>query len=170
MTEPACTNVLICGGGVAALEAVLALRALAEDRVSIELVTPEEDFTYRPLAVAEPFGVGEVKSFPLRALTEAAGARFRSGLVASVDPEQHVVATQEGGELAYDLLLLALGAKPREAVPNALTFRGPEDGPALAALLDEALAGEVRSIAFALPPDRAGLSRSTSWRFSRATS
>ena len=148
---PTRMHILIAGGGVAALEAVLALRALAEDRVSIELVTPEEYFTYRPLAVAEPFGVGEVKSFPLRALTEAAGARFRSGLVAAVDPERHVVASQDGEELAYDLLLLALGAKPREAVPNALTFRGPEDGPAIAALLDEALAGEVRSIAFALP-------------------
>ncbi len=145
------TRVLIAGGGVAALEATLALRALAEDRLSIELVAPESDFTYRPLAVAEPFRVGEVRRFPLRPLVEAAGAGLRDGCVARVDPDRHSVRTEDGAELAYDVLLLALGALPVEAVPGALTFRGPEDGPALAALLEQALAGELRSIAFALP-------------------
>ena len=51
-------RVVIAGAGVAALEDALALRALAEDSVSVELVAPEEEFTYRPLAVAEPFRVG----------------------------------------------------------------------------------------------------------------
>jgi aspartate oxidase len=37
-------QVLIAGGGVAALEAALALRALAEDRVSVELLAPEPQF------------------------------------------------------------------------------------------------------------------------------
>jgi sulfide:quinone oxidoreductase len=50
-------RVLIAGGGVAALEATLALRALADERVAITLVAPESDFVYRPLAVAEPFRV-----------------------------------------------------------------------------------------------------------------
>jgi len=145
------TRVLIAGGGVAALEATLALRALAEDRLSIEVVAPESDFTYRPLAVAEPFRVGEVRRFPLRPLVEAAGAGLRDGRVTRVDPDRHSVRTEDGAELAYDVLLLALGALPVEAVPGALTFRGPEDGPALAALLEQALAGELRSIAFALP-------------------
>ena len=49
-------RVLIAGGGVAALEAMLALRALAADRVSVVLVAPDREFVYRPLAVAEPFG------------------------------------------------------------------------------------------------------------------
>jgi hypothetical protein len=43
-------HVLIAGGGVAALEAALALRALAEDRVRVELIAPEPRFWYRPLA------------------------------------------------------------------------------------------------------------------------
>ncbi len=37
-------RVLIAGGGVAALEATLALRTLAEERVAITLVAPESDF------------------------------------------------------------------------------------------------------------------------------
>jgi len=46
------TNVTIVGGGVAALEAMIALRQLAEERVRIELVTPTSEWSYRPLAVA----------------------------------------------------------------------------------------------------------------------
>jgi sulfide:quinone oxidoreductase len=99
----------------------------------------------------EPFRVGEVERFPLQALTEAAGAELRQGLVTSIDPERHVLATEDGQELSYVVLLLALGARPRAAVANALTFRGPQDGPALAALLEEAVAGQVRSVVFALP-------------------
>ena len=144
-------QVLIAGAGVAALEAALALQALTEDEVSVELVAPEAEFTYRPLAVTEPFRVGEVKRFPLRRLAEAAGARLRAGSVAAVDPERKVVTLENGEELSYDILLLALGARPREAVTGALTFRGPQDGPALSALLDKTTAGEIHRIAFAVP-------------------
>mgnify|MGYP001045217145 FL=1 len=68
------TRVLIAGGGVAALEAALALHSLAADRVSVELVAPESEFVYRPLAVAEPFRVADVRTFPLGRLAEATGA------------------------------------------------------------------------------------------------
>jgi sulfide:quinone oxidoreductase len=144
-------QVLIAGAGVAGLEAALALQALAEGEVSVELVAPEAEFTYRPLAVTEPFGVGEVKRFPLRKLTEAAGARLRTGSLAAVDPERKVVTLENGQELGYDILLLALGAQPREAITGALTFRGPQDGPALSALLDQTTAGAIHRIAFAVP-------------------
>jgi len=144
-------RVLIAGGGVAGLEATLALRALAEDRVSVDVVAPEADFTYRPLAVAEPFRVAEMRSFPLKKLVREAGAELRQGSVAEVDAARKVSRTHEGDELPYDVLLLALGARAEEAVPNALTFRGPEDGPALAAMLEEALNGELRRLVFALP-------------------
>jgi sulfide:quinone oxidoreductase len=144
-------RVLVAGGGVAALETALALRALAGERVSIELVAPERDFTHRPLAVAAPFRVGEVETFPLHKLAAAAGAELRQGAVTSVDPGRHVVLTDDGRELAYDVLVLALGARPVEAFPNALTFRGPQDEPALAALLEDIVNGEVRSVAFAVP-------------------
>ena len=50
-------HVLVAGGGVAALEAALALRALADERLHVELLAPEPQFWYRPLAVAEPFSL-----------------------------------------------------------------------------------------------------------------
>jgi sulfide:quinone oxidoreductase len=144
-------RVLVAGGGVAALEATLALRKLAEERVTIELVAPESEFTYRPLAVAEPFRVGEVRRFPLGPLVRAAGGRLRRGRVVAVDSIRHLVSAEAGGELSYDVLVLALGARPLEAVPGALTFRGPEDEAALRALLERVLRGEARRLAFAVP-------------------
>ena len=73
------TKVLIAGGGVAALEAALALRALAGDRAAVELLAPEPQFWYRPMSVAEPFGLGEARRFELQELATAAGATYTPG-------------------------------------------------------------------------------------------
>jgi sulfide:quinone oxidoreductase len=148
MTE---MRVVVAGAGVAGLETALALQALADGLVSVELVAPETEFTYRPLAVAEPFRVGEMRRFPLERLVRAAGAELRCGVVAAVDADAKTVTLEDGGELAYGALVLALGGRPRAVIPNALTFRGAEDGAALAALLERATAGDVRRIAFVLP-------------------
>ncbi len=144
-------RVVIAGAGVAALEAALALRALAQDLVSVELVAPEQEFAYRPLAVAEPFRVGEVRRFPLSRLVTATGAGLRRGTVAQLDPDENVALLEDRQALDFDAFVLALGARPREAVAGALTFRGPEDGPALSALLDRATEGDLRRIVFAVP-------------------
>jgi NADPH-dependent 2,4-dienoyl-CoA reductase/sulfur reductase-like enzyme len=54
-TPRARPRVLIAGGGVAGLETLLALRALAGDRVDITLVTPDLRFVNRSMAVDQPF-------------------------------------------------------------------------------------------------------------------
>jgi sulfide:quinone oxidoreductase len=144
-------RVVVAGAGVAGLETALALQALATGLVSVELVAPEADFTYRPLAVAEPFRVGEMRRFPLDRLVRAAGAKLLGGAVAAVDADRKTLMLAGGAELGYDVAVLALGARPRAAVPGALTFRGAEDRSALAALLERATAGEIRRIAFVVP-------------------
>jgi hypothetical protein len=40
-------RVVIAGGGVAGVEALLALHALAPDRIDLTLVSPTPDFVYR---------------------------------------------------------------------------------------------------------------------------
>jgi sulfide:quinone oxidoreductase len=152
MTQHSRTRVLIAGGGVAALEAALALRELAEDRVSVELVAPEPYFWYRPLAVAEPFALGTVQRFDLAELAAAAGATSSLGTLVAVDATQHVAHTAPAGEVPYDALLLACGAVPTPAVAGALTFRGPADTDAISRLLEEVSAGDVRRVAFVVPP------------------
>ena len=144
-------HVLIAGGGVAALEAALALRALAEDRVRVELLAPEPQYWYRPLAAAEPFALGEVRHFELSSLASQMGASFSLGELVSVDTSRHLAYTSPGGVVPYTTLLLACGTRPTTAVRGALTFRGPADTSTIDALLAELEAGIARRVAFVVP-------------------
>ena len=144
-------KVLIAGGGVAALEAALALRALAQDRVTVELLAPEPRFWYRPLAVAEAFALGEVRHFELSSLASEMGASFTLGELVSVDAARRLAYTSPGGVVPYDTLLVAVGTTPAAAIRGAITFRGPADTAKLEALLSELEAGAVHRVAFAVP-------------------
>jgi sulfide:quinone oxidoreductase len=151
MARDATRKVLIAGGGVAALEAVLALRELAADRVSIEVLAPEQHFWYRPLAVAAPFELGEAARFELAALVHDLGATFTLGGLTGIDEWRHVAHTSRNTEIPYDTLLVACGAVPFSAIPGALTFRGPADIEAIEDLLVEIVTGGVNSVAFVIP-------------------
>jgi sulfide:quinone oxidoreductase len=140
-------RVVIAGGGVAALEAALALRRLAEERVSVELVAPEPRFWYRPLAVVEPFGRGSLHGLDLAELADACGALFVGDELTAVDAAAHVARTASGAELPYDALLVATGAWPVAAIPGATTFRGPADVEAYSRVL----ATSPRRLVFAVP-------------------
>jgi sulfide:quinone oxidoreductase len=143
--------VLIAGGGVAALEAMIALRQTAGDLIDVELVSPDRDFYYRPLSVGEPFGVGDVLRFDLPSLARGCGASHLLGSLTSVDADSHQIRTSRNAILDYDDLLITIGARPREAVPGALTFRGEVDVPLIRGLLDDIDRGLVQRAAFALP-------------------
>ena len=142
-------RVLIVGGGVGGLETALALRALAQDRVDITMLAPQRHFTYRPLAVNEPFGRGSTMQVELSAIAADQGFRIVRDTLDAVDPDAREVVTQEGRRLPYDELVLSLGAWPVAAVPSAFTFRGPRDAGRLAAEL-EALP-EPAHVAFVVP-------------------
>src|SRR5436305_732808 len=79
-------HVIIAGGGFAAVEALLALRALAQERLTIELIAPDEFLRYRPSATGEPFGADEVTAFPLDDLAARSSATFRRDAIRSVLP------------------------------------------------------------------------------------
>lgn len=145
------SKVVIVGGGVAALEALLALRELTGRGPEIEFIAPEREFVYRPLAVAEPFDRGEPHRLPLSKIASDANAVHREDGVAEVDPERKVVSTHSGEAVDYDALLLAFGAATKPALPGAFTYRGGADTAAVRELLERLLAGEVTSVAFAAP-------------------
>jgi sulfide:quinone oxidoreductase len=144
-------HVVVAGAGVAGLETALALQALAPQHVSVELIAPEDVFVYRPLAVAEPFHVGEVRRFPLARLVADAGAELRGGVLAGADPEAKQIVLSDGSTVQYDVLVLALGARPLPAIPGALTFRGPKDSVELADLLERVVVRELRRLVFTMP-------------------
>src|SRR5580765_594483 len=88
--------VLIAGGGVAALEAVLALEALASARVRIELLTPADEFVFRPLLVGEPFDRTEARHVALRELLAGRPVRHVQDGLAAVDAAACCVRTTSG--------------------------------------------------------------------------
>ena len=117
-------RVLVAGGGVGAIESVLALHALAGDRVTIEMLAPGDDFVERPSSVLSPFSGESAPRVPLGRLSELGVVR-RHGALGSVDSERHEVRTRDGVRIGYDRLIVATGARSVEAVPGATTFRGP---------------------------------------------
>ena len=144
-------RVLIAGGGVAGLEALLALRAFAGDRVAITLLDPNEDFVYAPLSVREPFASAHAERRPLAAIAaEFDVEHVRDGL-ARVRTGDHVVVTGSGAEIPYDVLMLALGGRRRAALEHAVTFRGPEDSESVHGLVQDVEGGYARRIAFVVP-------------------
>ncbi len=146
-------RVVIVGGGVAAIEGLLALRALAGHAVTIELVAPDEYFTFRPTSVGEPFGLGPPRRYALADIAAEHEARLVRDSFRALDGAGRTLATEGGGEIEFDALLLAVGARRSEALPGALTFMGSGDGGAFRSLLEELEQGNARRLAFVVPPD-----------------
>ena len=146
-------RVLIAGGGVAGLETLLALRTLAGDRVDITLVTPERRFVNRSMTVARPFGPPGARGVRMHDVTAQHGARWHRGSVDRVEHERRVVVMDAGDELAYDVLVLALGAHPgRESHgPEVLTFHDGRYGAGYRHLLGELREGRIGKLALIRP-------------------
>jgi sulfide:quinone oxidoreductase len=151
MTTNDATNVIVAGGGVAAIEAMLALRDIAGDRVSITLVAPQEDFHYRPLSVGEPFALGHALSLPLATIARDVGAEIRQDALAEVDADAHTVRLESGEALSYDALLVAVGARRVPALQHVQTFRGQEDSEAVHGLIQDLEGGYSGRIVFVVP-------------------
>jgi sulfide:quinone oxidoreductase len=144
-------RVVIAGSGVAAVEAVLALRHLAGRGFDVELVAPAHALVDRPASVATPFGFGAPPPIELESLARQYEIDLVEGTLAAVDVATHTVRLAGGAVRPYDHLLVAVGAQQREAVPGALTFRGPGDTATVEWVLDEAACGHLSRIAIAVP-------------------
>lgn len=143
-------RVAIVGGGIAALETVLALHDLAGTRVAVTLIAPEPAFRLRPLAVREPFGHGLADTVALDAFMAEHGGRFRRDAVQRIDGEHRLVRCTTAPPEPYDVLVLALGAVARPAFPSALTF-GHDEPLAMTGILRDLEEGWTRSVAFVAP-------------------
>ena len=153
MTEnpTAAPEILVVGGGIAALEFVLALRDLAGDRVHVTIVAPEPDFVLRPMLVAEPLGRGAAHRRPLSRIASDLGCRLVPAAVASVDPARRRVVLHSGDTLPYDTLVLAPGARMIPAFDGVISLGDAGGTEALAEMRDEMRRGVVRSVAFVAP-------------------
>ncbi|HSR94694.1 MAG TPA: FAD-dependent oxidoreductase [Solirubrobacterales bacterium] len=144
-------RVLVAGGGVAALEAALALRDLAGDRLEVELCSPRREFVYRPFAVGEPYGTARVLRYDLGSLAESVGASFHPDGIFSVDPAAGRAVVRGGEQVAFDYMLVATGARMLWAVPGSVTFWGVADEGGVGGIVRKLRAGVLRNVVFTLP-------------------
>jgi len=146
----AALNVVICGAGVAGIEGLLRLRRLAGDRVGLTLVSPQDEFVYRPLAVLEPFASASMRRYPLaRIVSDTDAAWVRDRLVA-VDTKARTLQSEGGRELPYDALLLAVGAGESSPYEHAQVFTDRDGGETFRGILRDLELGKVSSVAFVL--------------------
>lgn len=144
-------RVLIAGGGVAALEAALALRDLAGDRVDVELCSARGEFVYRPFAVDEPYGVARIVRYDLDSLAGRIGASLRLGGIFSVDPAAGLATARGGEQIRFDYLVVATGTRMLGAVPGSVTFWGAIDEGGFSGVVRKLRAGVLRNVAFTMP-------------------
>lgn len=149
--RPGRPRVLIAGGGLAGLEAALALRDLAGDRIEVELCSPCGQFVYRPFAVGEPVDAAPTVRHDLDALAARIGAAFRLGGVVSVDAEARRATARDGDRIPFDYLIVATGARLLRAVPGAVTFWGAVDEGGVGRLVRRLRAGILRDVVFTMP-------------------
>ncbi len=149
--SPEPTRVVVAGGGVAALEAVLALRELAAERVRVTVLAPATEYVDRAMTVREPFAGARAQRYDLATLVHGMDAELVAGELAWVDPAGKVVHTADHGTLPYDALVLALGARATARFPAAQTIDDRTMDATFHGLVQDVEEGYVKSVAFVVP-------------------
>jgi sulfide:quinone oxidoreductase len=140
-------RVIVAGGGVAAVETLLALRDLAGERVATTVVAPQLTFSSNAMAVARVFSRGHVRHVDLADVAD----EVVHDSVAEIDPDARRIRCAGGDELGYDHLVLAVGGRARSAWRHGITFGEDPAEEALHGLLEEVERGYVGRVAFVVP-------------------
>jgi sulfide:quinone oxidoreductase len=146
-------RVVICGGGITAIEGLLHLRRLAGDSVHVKLVAPNEELVYRPMAVREPFALGPARRYPIRLIARDNHAEWIKDSLAWVDPDGRVVHTESGESVQFDALLVAVGGRPVDEYrpERVTTFRDADADATYHGIIQDIEQDYTRSVAFIQP-------------------
>ncbi|MCW3066231.1 MAG: hypothetical protein JWN32_3403 [Solirubrobacterales bacterium] len=144
-------HIVIVGGGVAALEATLALRDVTGPRPRITLIAPDEHFVYRPMTVREPFAYAAACRYELADIARDLGVDLLRDRFGWVDAERRVAHTEGGEAIAYDALLLAVGTRLYQRFPRAVTIDDRCMDELLHGLIQDVEGGYARRLAFVAP-------------------
>lgn len=146
----ASTRIVIAGGGVAAIEAVLALEAAGHDGLAVTLVSASPEFRLPPLSALKPFARGHSDAVDLRTFMAAHGGEFVHGRLATVVTERKVIVLADATEIAYDELLVAVGGQPVKGTDQGTGF-DPESHEAVAGIASDLEMGWAGSVAVVIP-------------------
>ena len=151
-SDPQKHRLIVAGAGVAGLEALAALGAVARGRFDTTVLAPNSEFKIQAASVEEPFARPHATTYSVPKICADHGATHFADGLARVNAEERRVTTVGGSELAYDSLLIAVGAT-REPVfrGQAIVFRGDQDAEAMHGLIQDIEGGYAKRILFAVP-------------------
>ena len=121
------SQVVVAGGGMAGIEAALALRDFAGDRAVVTVVDPSRRFAIPASATGSAFGISPAVDVPLARVVARSGAALRRSHLVAVDGRRGLAMLAGGELLRYDDLIVAIGPRLEPSIPEALTFRGHRD-------------------------------------------
>ena len=124
-------RICILGGGFGGLYTALRLSQLpweSTQKPEIVLVDQSDRFLFSPLLYE--LLTGELQTWeiapPFEELLQDTGVRFYQAVVSGIDIDQQRVHLQDGPEIPYDRLVLALGGEtPLDLVPGATSYAYP---------------------------------------------
>jgi sulfide:quinone oxidoreductase len=143
-------RIVIAGGGVAAIEAVLALRALGGDTPNITLISATPTFKVQALSTLKPFARGHSDELSLPEFLSAQGGSFIEGRVAAIDAERRVLILDHGDEVGYDELLVAVGGQPVKGTDQGNGFE-PASPETVSGITSDLELGWAESVAVIVP-------------------
>ncbi|MEH2386990.1 MAG: NAD(P)/FAD-dependent oxidoreductase [Nostoc sp.] len=122
------SRICILGGGFGGLYTALRLSQLpweSTQKPEIVLVDQSDRFLFSPLLYE--LLTGELQTWeiapPFEELLQGTGVRFYQGVVSGIDIDQRQVNIDQGPEIPYDRLVLALGGEtPLDLVPGATAY------------------------------------------------
>lgn len=124
-------RICILGGGFGGLYTALRLSQLPwekSERPEIVLIDQSDRFLFSPLLYE--LLSGELQTWeiapPFEEILAGTGVRFCQGVVTGVNVDEQRVQLQDGPEINYDKLVLALGGEtPLDIVPGATSYAFP---------------------------------------------
>lgn len=151
VVTPDKTKILIVGGGVAALEACLGLRWDASIEAEVTIVSEDDSFVFRPLAVLEPFGHGVAPRFSIEEIVDGATSEIIHGEISHFDLKHNRAEIKGGRTLDFDAAIIATGGERHSQLSNAVVIGEPGAMEQLSLVVAQLDAGLVPRIVFAMP-------------------
>lgn len=145
-------RVVVLGGGVAGVEAALALTDVTDGAAEVVLVAPEPYVELDALAAARGFGVISTQALSLPQLAAARGFRYVADRALEVDVAGRTVVLESGSVEPFESLLVAVGAQRVPVLEQVTTYMGTESHDELRALRAQISTADVSSVAVVVPP------------------
>lgn len=146
------TDILIAGGGVAALETLLALHERIGTSRRITLLAPHTEFHYRPLTAYGGLVPGPRAPIDLPSVASEHGATFVHDQLTVVRPERSEATTPNGLRITYEALVVAIGAVAINPFPGAVTLGLPREEAAFEAFVQRVRKGTLERVVVVVPP------------------